>query len=333
MTKESSIEHPWQKTPTQLIQFAERLMDEESDFENQLAFLILDVGVETMFITYLSLPEDVTGAVIPHWEREKKMSQGSFYVLLKGVEEAAGQSLDDIDLNKVLYFHNIRNKLYHLGDGIVPTDENLNSYLTLAKDLLDRLLSVDLNPQPVNKSSDLEENFMLKFSEEWEKKQDIEDSVKNVKESLAELKIDLAIAVNKTRPEWTRRSVQNKLKHIWNEYPDEEDAPLDHRMENQKNRKRLFNELLNTKMEAIAFMDKIINDITYLFIGHVSSDMRGDMNDDLREYSNAQIFFRNRMYERENKLDHYERIMSDSEEIITWVESYQKEIEETFWDK
>ena len=49
MAKEPSIEYPWQKTPTQLIQYAQDLMDEESDFENQLAFLLIDVGVETMF--------------------------------------------------------------------------------------------------------------------------------------------------------------------------------------------------------------------------------------------------------------------------------------------
>ena len=276
----------------------------------------------------------MTGAVILHWERDKKLSQGSFYVLLKGVEEAAGQSLDDFDLNKVLYFHNIRNKLYHLGDGIVPTDENLNSYLALGKELLVRLLSVDLNPTPTSSSgADDETDLFLVALENLTKGSKIEDSVKNVKKSLVDLRIDLAIAVNQNKPEWTRRSFERKLKQIWNEYPDEEDAPLDHRMENQNNRKRLLDELIDAKIEDIMFIDKILNDITYLFIAYISSHMSRDMNDDIREYSNAQIFFKNRKYERDNKLDYYEEIMSESEEIINWVESFQNDIEEQFWDE
>ena len=328
MGNDPSLEHPWQKSPTQLILYAEELMNNESDFDHQVAFLLIDVGVETMFMTYLSLPDDVIRSKNKYHERMKFIGKSSFAALVNGVKVTAGQRLKDLDLNRVLYFHNIRNKLYHLGDGIVPTDENLNSYLALAKELLERLLSVDLTPEPVDALV-----WFFPGIEERTKKDKIKESVENVKESLVDLKLVLAIAVHQTRPEWTKRSFERKLKQIWNEYPDEEAAPLEYRMENQKNRKRLLDELIDVNINEIWFIDKILKDITYLYIAYISDNMERDMNDDIREYKNAHIFLKNRRYEREINLDKYEEIISQSEEIIIWIESYQKEIEEIFWDK
>ena len=325
MGKEPSIQHPWQKTPAQLIQFAEELMNKESDFDHQVAFLLIDVGVETIFTTYLSLPNEVIKSKIKHRERMPFVRKGTFSSLIDGVRETAGQRLSNIDLNRVLYYHNIRNKLYHLGDGIVPTDENLSSYLVLAKALLERLLKVDLN----TRSEDTFDSLLYN-AERISKKSEIEDSVKNVKESLVDLKLSLAIAGNHTKPEWTKPTHERKLKKIWNEYPDEEGAPLWYRTENQDNRRRLFDELLGTNDVDTWLMDEILKDITYLYIVFVSEKIGMDIDDVLDKYYAARIFLKNN---RHINLEKSEEIVSKSNEILSWVNAFQEEIEKAFWNE
>ena len=56
------FEYPWQITPTKLIEFGIELLGKTDAFEKQVGFLLVDVGVETLFKVYLSLDADVTGS-------------------------------------------------------------------------------------------------------------------------------------------------------------------------------------------------------------------------------------------------------------------------------
>lgn len=134
-----SIKHPWQVTPTRLIYHAVEHAQEKSTFDKQVAFLLLDIGVETLFKVYLSLPADVTKNKMKY-EKRKEAINGSFYKLVKGIEESTTNLLNPSDLNRVMYFHNTRNKLYHEGDGVVASEENLAEYCELAKKMLKDLL-------------------------------------------------------------------------------------------------------------------------------------------------------------------------------------------------
>ena len=80
---------------------------------------MLDVGIETLFKTYLTLPDRVTGAQGNFAER-KKAAEGNFHDLVAGVEKAASTQIQDCNLSHVQYFHDLRNKLYHQGNGITP---------------------------------------------------------------------------------------------------------------------------------------------------------------------------------------------------------------------
>jgi hypothetical protein len=56
------IRHPWQSGPTELISHAIEHLHNRTEFDNRIAFLLFDVGVETLFKTFLMLPDEVTGA-------------------------------------------------------------------------------------------------------------------------------------------------------------------------------------------------------------------------------------------------------------------------------
>ena len=150
----ANTQHPWQVGPTELIDFALERMHKGSDFDRRLAFLILDVGVETLFKTYLTLPEGVTQFQIKRGER-LAASEGNFHELLRGVQNANPRKASSQNFPYVEYYHNLRNTLYHQGNRVtaVPIYQ-VEGYAKLAVDLLQEYLDVDLSgkltsPEPV----------------------------------------------------------------------------------------------------------------------------------------------------------------------------------------
>ena len=110
-------QHPWQLGPTELIDFALERMYKGSDFDRRLAFLILDVGVETLFKTYLTLPDGVTQFQIKRGDR-LAASEGNFHELLRGVQNSNPKKAAGLNFPYVEYYHNLRNTLYHQGNQV-----------------------------------------------------------------------------------------------------------------------------------------------------------------------------------------------------------------------
>ena len=139
------IQHPWQVGPTELIDFALERMHKGSDFDRRLAFLILDVGVETLFKTYLNLPDSVTQFRIKRSERNAAL-EGNFHELLRGVQSSEPQRASSINFAHIEHYHNLRNTLYHQGNQVttIPMSQ-LEGYAKLAVTLLKTYLEVDLS--------------------------------------------------------------------------------------------------------------------------------------------------------------------------------------------
>lgn len=160
MSYKEKIQHPWQSGPTELIAHAIEHLHKATEFDNRIAFLLFDVGVETLFKTYLLLPDEVTGAktkfekrkaavngVAHTFDDEKKLPKRDwkFHDLIRGLGEAKPEIKKEFDLNHVEFFHEKRNALYHDGNGITIESDNLRSYSSIAVKLLKYLLNVDLN--------------------------------------------------------------------------------------------------------------------------------------------------------------------------------------------
>ncbi len=52
--------HPWQSGPTELFKFALEHFRQPDEINRRISFLLFDIGVETLFKTSLTLPEEVT---------------------------------------------------------------------------------------------------------------------------------------------------------------------------------------------------------------------------------------------------------------------------------
>ena len=141
----SNTQHPWQEGTTELIEFAFDRMHKGSDFDRRLAFLILDVGVETLFKTYLTLPDSVMQFQIKRGERFEAVS-GNFHDLLRGIKNSNPQKASRFNFSYLEHYHNLRNTLYHQGNQVtaVPMTQ-LEGYARLAVELLREYLDVDLS--------------------------------------------------------------------------------------------------------------------------------------------------------------------------------------------
>jgi hypothetical protein len=119
--------------------------------------------------------------------------------LLRGVKEAAGERLRDINLSHVRYFHELRNKLYHEGNGItIPTDK-AKTYAELALKLLLNLLEIDLELEVTQPERMAAERRL------WtELRDDVRDRKLRLKEALRQemdgLDEDLRIAIEQVAP-------------------------------------------------------------------------------------------------------------------------------------
>jgi hypothetical protein len=118
----------------------------QSDADQRIAFLLLDVAVETTLKTYLQLDEDVTGTKVSYAKRREAF-EGNFHDVLQGIRETAGERLGGIDLSHVRYYHDLRNRLYHEGNGITVPTEKAKGYARLAVAILRSLLDVDLQSE------------------------------------------------------------------------------------------------------------------------------------------------------------------------------------------
>jgi hypothetical protein len=162
----AKIQHPWQVGPTELIEFALERMHKGEDFDRRLAFLILDVGVETLFKTYLTLPDGVTQFQIKRSERYEAVD-GNFHELLRAVQNANPKKATAVNFAYIEHYHNLRNTLYHQGNQVtaVPMHQ-LEGYARLAVNVIKTYLDVDLSkklkaPMPPAESTRTDRTKML----------------------------------------------------------------------------------------------------------------------------------------------------------------------------
>lgn len=188
------IPHPWQNGPAELIKLAIEHLHKETEFDQRISFLLLDVGVETLFKTFLTLPEGVTGAKTKFPDR-RKAAEGGFHDLVEGVKAAAPSRLSQFNLAHIQFYHDLRNRLYHQGNGITIPTEKAKGYAKLAVDMLKTLLDVDL--------TDLlrEPEIRAQIQKKQENlEQELDQQIIRVHQELGILELALQSAIEKIEP-------------------------------------------------------------------------------------------------------------------------------------
>jgi hypothetical protein len=130
--------------PLEIINQGFAFLQEGTESNRQIAYLLFDVGVETIFKTFLSQLENTPNGNQLNDCVCEKVIEGNFHELVAVIQEVAKDRLEGFDLKEVENHHNLRNTSFHQGEGIVPSTETLEQFADASLQLLHRLLSVDL---------------------------------------------------------------------------------------------------------------------------------------------------------------------------------------------
>ena len=133
-----NIEKPWTNGPRELLEHAEsHLKSNPNGFDCRIALISIDNAVELSIRTYLKLPKRIRRKPGP--KRREIESAFSFPDLLDLLESYGTERVNGIELDKIEWFHSLRNRLYHDGNGLTVPNEQVRAYLQIGKLLYDGL--------------------------------------------------------------------------------------------------------------------------------------------------------------------------------------------------
>lgn len=129
---------PWMIGSLELLNHAQGHLELGTSFDLRIAMVSTDVAVENMLKSYLSSPVEKKG--VRHINREEMDSiNKSFYSLLLGSQKYSVTKIEKDDFNEILWYHSIRNRIYHSGDGVTVDSNTVETYLAIAKNLFSNL--------------------------------------------------------------------------------------------------------------------------------------------------------------------------------------------------
>ena len=135
---EQHTDLPWTSGAKELLSHGLQLLKEDTDVNRRLAMISIDNAVEIMMRAYFRISVDITG--IPYKDKHKYDDKKvGFHALLKGIKELAPDKLLGIESSNLQWYHNLRNTLYHEGNGISVERQKVIQYAEIAKALYDNL--------------------------------------------------------------------------------------------------------------------------------------------------------------------------------------------------
>lgn len=294
----------WDDTAIKLIQYATKFRHNADEFERLVGYLLLDAGVETLLRSFLIMSDTKTN-----------IDKLNLHDLVEKVRQVAGSKINEIDLEDAKRYHNVRNKIYHQGEGFFPPKKKFEGYLELAERLLETLLNTNKQPKDIATDGERREEALKKLS--------LAVAMLGMQEEFRNLQLNIAVTAEAFNPRSTRKSFEKSLKEIQNNYPDNEDDSVSDRYENQLERIKGFQKLTETDTDDIDFIDKAIYDIAYLHLAVLYNHNVVDDND-IDDYFKYREFVE-RFHDRPNDASR-----EDREEILQlrgWAKKLKEKLD------
>jgi hypothetical protein len=240
------IQHPWQSGPTELIAHAIEHHHKGTESDNRIAFLLFDVGVETLFKTYLTLPDGVAQFQIKRSER-LQAAEGNFHELLRAVQNSNPKKGSEFNFAHLEYYHELRNTLYHQGNRVTTVSTHqLEEYAGVAVKLLKEYLDIEVNE--ANEQELVQPN---KFQ-----------GLARIRKNIASLEFNSSLMVEHLYPQIVTRKIDAQLRHIRTTTgPDDESYQPSVRAEFVQQRIDEFNKITgwDFKEDDYKFIENIID--------------------------------------------------------------------------
>lgn len=103
-----NVSKPWQIVQAKIIELAIKLIENKSDFDEKIAYLLIDISVETIMKSFLGRSSiDVEYKKFPQIVDEVN-------------KKLADEKKAPLNKKNLMDFHNNRNTLYHQGELLMP---------------------------------------------------------------------------------------------------------------------------------------------------------------------------------------------------------------------
>lgn len=145
---------PWAAGPFELIRHADGHLKAGSDFDKRMALISYDNAIEVSVTTFLQLHPSQRGGRT--YERKKTDDWLSNYhkklEFLESFAKERNVSLA-VSIDEIIFYHNLRNELYHSGNGLVPELNHLGATRNAALSVFTCLFDID--PEELLKAEQL----------------------------------------------------------------------------------------------------------------------------------------------------------------------------------
>ena len=136
---------PWHLDSFDLLKHAEQHRKDDGDFDRRMALISFDNSIESSIIIYLSLnPIQRKGRSFQKSDVEKWLY--NFHTKIGFFEHfivnILGKTME-IGRDEFIYFHGLRNELYHAGNGFVPRLKDIEGIRKAAFGVFSTLFEVD----------------------------------------------------------------------------------------------------------------------------------------------------------------------------------------------
>ncbi|CRQ54211.1 hypothetical protein PAERUG_E15_London_28_01_14_03987 [Pseudomonas aeruginosa] len=138
---------PWVHGPVDLLRHGEEHRQGSRDFDRRIALISFDNAIEMAVVTFLDLNPAQRGGLIyrqdevTHWKR-------NFHTKLEFIERFANTKGSPmmVQRDEMIYYHSLRNDLYHGGNGTVPALHAIEGARSAAFWVVTLLFDVDAEP-------------------------------------------------------------------------------------------------------------------------------------------------------------------------------------------
>jgi hypothetical protein len=283
------FQKPWQAMPTRIIELGRFYAKKDTDFDHFIAFLLLDLGVESVLKAFLVSNEI---QVLPKLQ---------FHEIVQKVKSELENKNVDIDFSEVSHYHRGRNSLYHEAVyGIKSTYENLQQYAELAKTIAEELLKVDVQDIPETQQEPEKDTKDERFI--TDKRRQTQRSIQELTDELIEwfkcFHETCHFIAELKRPKIATCQVAAQIAHIRKNFIDEEEYVYDESagitskkraeilLYFAQERLDLFNKLAGTEFgeEDQEYVDFLLMDVNHIYASIAISQVSEENDDNWEKY-------------------------------------------------
>jgi len=137
---------PWALGPFELLQHAEDHRKNNSDFDRRMALVSFDNSIELSIITFLSL-NPIQREGLQFQKKEIAQWLSNYHSKIEFFEHYIVTKLNQemlVERDAIIFYHQLRNELYHKGNGFVPDKRHISGIREVALWVFSKLFNVNV---------------------------------------------------------------------------------------------------------------------------------------------------------------------------------------------